>query len=133
MSFAEGVGSFALNVPKNMEDAIQATAFQLFSDIIRATPVDEGTARANWILTFNQPSTATVKTKDTSPNGQSSIAKVSQRIFDKERDRYILTNNLPYIERLEFGYSKQAPAGMVRINVARFNQILAKEAKKREL
>jgi hypothetical protein len=27
-------------------------------------------------------------------------------------------NNLPYIERLEFGHSQQAPLGMVRISIA---------------
>lgn len=30
---------------------------------------------------------------------------------------YWLSNNLPYIERLEYGYSKQTPAGMVRLSI----------------
>ena len=54
-----------------------------------------------------------------------------------------LTNNLPYIVKLEFGgygtknpvdvnaqgFSKQAPAGMVRINLARFPAQLARAFK----
>jgi hypothetical protein len=30
-----------------------------------------------------------------------------------------MTNNLPYAIPIEYGHSKQSPAGMVRINVAR--------------
>ena len=37
---------------------------------------------------------------------------------------FYITNNLPYIMRLEFGYSKQAPAGMARITVDRFQTIV---------
>ena len=40
-----------------------------------------------------------------------------------------LTNNLPYAQRLEYeGWSKQAPAGMVRVNMARIADIM-KESK----
>lgn len=33
-------------------------------------------------------------------------------------------NSVPYIRRLEYGWSKQAPAGMVRVNLKRFSQFL---------
>jgi hypothetical protein len=33
-------------------------------------------------------------------------------------------NNLPYAVPLEYGHSKQAPGGMVRITLARFQQIV---------
>ena len=35
-----------------------------------------------------------------------------------------LVNNLPYAVRLEYGWSKQAPAGMVRITAAEFQSIV---------
>ena len=40
-----------------------------------------------------------------------------------------ITNNLPYAERLEYGYSQQAPAGMVRVTAARFRELLARAAR----
>jgi hypothetical protein len=43
---------------------------------------------------------------------------------------FYLTNNLPYGERLEYGYSKQAPSGMVRITLAEYEKILRLEASK---
>ena len=36
---------------------------------------------------------------------------------------YII-NNLPYAIPLEFGHSTQAPGGMVRVTVARFQRIV---------
>ena len=36
----------------------------------------------------------------------------------------LLANNLPYIEKLEYGSSTQAPAGMVRINFDRVAGII---------
>jgi hypothetical protein len=40
-----------------------------------------------------------------------------------------LTNSLPYARRLEYGWSKQAPAGMVRITVANFERHLQNQIK----
>jgi len=34
-----------------------------------------------------------------------------------------LTNNLPYAQRLEEGYSQQAPAGMVALTIQEFQAI----------
>jgi hypothetical protein len=42
---------------------------------------------------------------------------------------FYLVNNLPYIKPLEYGHSKQAPQGMVRISVVRFRQALKKAIK----
>ena len=38
-----------------------------------------------------------------------------------------ISNNLPYIERLEYGYSKKASKGMVRINIQRITRWLDKQ------
>jgi hypothetical protein len=42
----------------------------------------------------------------------------------KAGDTIYLTNNLPYIRRLEEGYSQQAPAGMVALTVQEFAQVV---------
>lgn len=38
----------------------------------------------------------------------------------------MLTNSLPYSYRLEHGWSKQAPSGMVRLTVQNYSRALAK-------
>ena len=42
----------------------------------------------------------------------------------KVEDDIYLSNGLPYAKRLENGWSRQAPTGMVRINVARFSSAI---------
>ena len=41
---------------------------------------------------------------------------------------FYLVNNLPYIRRLEQGWSQQAPAGMVAVTVSEFQQTVARAA-----
>ncbi len=47
----------------------------------------------------------------------------------KAGDVIYLANSLPYIRRLEYGWSKQAPAGMVRGTVGEFQQAIDKALK----
>lgn len=39
-----------------------------------------------------------------------------------------LTNSMPYAQRLEYGHSKQAPGGMVRLTVQNYSQAIKKAA-----
>lgn len=139
--FALDVAKFAESFEDGVETAIRGTTIKLFSAIIKSTPVDEGRARGNWFTTGQQPSTKrNDSARDKDGNGASSNAeRVVMSI--KDYSTFTLTNNLPYIEKLEFGgygdgskttggYSKQAPAGMVRVNISRFNKLLTEEARK---
>lgn len=87
----------------NAEDVFRALVLDIFSSIQIRTPVDTGRARGNWQVEFNGPQSATI------------------------------SNNLPYIERLENGWSQQAPAGMVRVTLSEFERKLAKAAKDHHL
>ena len=53
----------------------------------------------------------------TLPEGTHGLPTPSQ-IADKAFEVTYVTNALHYAEKLEFGHSKQAPAGMARIAVA---------------
>ena len=108
---------------KKMETLIKKSVFDLTSAIISNTPVDTGRARANWQVSFNKPIEDKLDTLDKS--GNVTISKANDKILNnKVPTTYYITNNLPYIMRLEYGWSKQSPAGMVRINLLKFNQIL---------
>ena len=108
---------------KKMETVIKKTVFDLTSAIIANTPVDTGRARANWQVSLNTPKEDKLDALDKS--GNVTISKANDKILNnKVPTTYYITNNLPYIMRLEYGWSKQSPAGMVRINLLKFNQIL---------
>jgi len=140
-------GSFTLDIKKfadqfegGAEEAMRGVSIKLFSAIIKSSPVDEGRFRANWF-----PSGAT-PAKDVTTNvdktGSNAISNMTTSVQGQaDWSAFSLTNNLPYSEVIEFGgyndgpnttggFSKQAPAGVLRVNVLRFNQLLDAEAKK---
>lgn len=82
------------------------------AEVVPRTPVDTGFARGNWVPTVGAPSMLPVSRLD--PTGAGAVARI--KIFGQ---RYTLgttvfiTNNAPYIGRLNAGSSRQAPAGFV--------------------
>jgi hypothetical protein len=81
-----------------------------------------GRFRANWVVSFNAPSEIT--TKDTDKTGTNTINKIRERVgaYTLEDGSIFMTNSLPYAQRLEEGYSTQAPVGMVRLSVLEANK-----------
>jgi hypothetical protein len=115
---------------RGIDDVVEDVAVSLSQKIIERTPVGQpstwqnpdsappgyvgGRARANWFPTINSPSDDT--TESTSTNESASrITGIQKEIVGNV---YYLTNNLPYIRRLEYdNWSKQAPRGMVRVTL----------------
>ena len=123
--------TFALDLSKAIEKAkdqaeliVKKTTIQLFSNVIEKSPVDTGRFRANWNVSFGSFDTST--TQETDPSGSQSKGKVYQALSTyKLADQSVfLGNSLPYAERLENGWSKQAPAGMVRLSILEANKSL---------
>ncbi len=127
MSFADDVQGFADKAGKSVDETMRAIALELFSSTIKDTPVDTGRARGNWQTTIGAPANGEV---DRLGDGEA-VKEVSATVADFSGGKVIyLSNNLPYIYRLEYdGWSDQAPGGMLRKNVARIQQIVAKAAR----
>ena len=85
------------------EQAFSALVMDMFRNIQIRTPVDTGRARGNWHVEFDGEQSATIY------------------------------NNLPYMERLENGWSKQAPAGMVRVTLTEFERKLKQAAREHKI
>lgn len=99
------------------EKVIRGTLFGLAGRIIKRSPVDTGRFRNNWQASVNTINTATTNSVDRS--GASSISEARKTIESlKMGGTFYLSNNLPYARRLEYGWSKQAPNGMLRRSVA---------------
>lgn len=101
----------------HVDDRIRAATSEVFSNIIQMTPVDTGRARGNWQCTIGAPF---IGEDDTG-----SVMKAQNAIPRRSGSVVYLTNNVPYIGRLEYdGHSRQAPAGMVRVSVTLFEGVL---------
>lgn len=116
--------TFALDISKAIEKAkgqaelvVRKISIDLFSSVIQKSPVDTGRFRANWNVSLNAPDEST--SEETDPTGLNSTNRVVSVVASyKLADQSIyLTNNLQYANRLENGWSKQAPAGMVRLSM----------------
>lgn len=91
----------------------------LGTSIVRDTPVDTGQARANWRFTTTKISGAYLASRR-DPSGAAAIGRLASVVASLTLSKPVyMTNNAPYIQRLENGWSKQAPAGMLAKNVYR--------------
>lgn len=86
---------------------IAETGAGLYESAANATPVRSGRARANWRCSIGNP----VYESDENTQFDSSRARSAFQ-GAKAGDILYLTNSVPYIERLENGYSLQAPSGI---------------------
>lgn len=127
MSFASDVEAYAKKAGASLDETSRAIVLELFGSVIKDTPVDTGRAKGNWQTTIGAPASGMVDRLGESE----ALADVSQQTASFGAGKVIyLSNNLPYIYRLEYdGWSKQAPGGMLRKNVARIQSIVAKAAR----
>lgn len=129
MSFALDVSKFVEKAKKNPETVMRQVSIKLFSAIIKASPVDTGRFRMNWMASGGTPASDTTDAVDKS--GNIAIGNATSFVLKAADWReFTLTNNLPYAQRLEYGWSQQAPQGMVRTNISRFQQLINEEANK---
>ncbi len=129
MSFALDVSKFVEKAKKNPEKVMRQVSIKLFSAIIKASPVDTGRFRMNWMASGGIPASGVTDATDKS--GSTATGNATSFVLKAADWReFTLTNNLPYAQRLEYGWSQQAPAGMVRTNVSRFQQLINEEANK---
>lgn len=151
MSFSKDISKFGAKAVQGIQEIRAQTTIALFNAVIRDTPVDTGRARANWQVTAGAPAAGSMLTMSQSkttiePNEQALI------VATNGDTPVFLTNNLVYAWKLEYGgytggndlpmsdpaatksnsagFSKQAPAGMVRKNIARLDSIVRSVVRK---
>jgi hypothetical protein len=95
---------------KAVEKEIKAFALDLDRLLRRATPVDTGHARRNWIPSVGAPVEA--ETNDDGPHEEGVLAIASWALG---KGSIWESNPVDYIEYLNYGSSKKAPAGFVEL------------------
>ena len=115
--------TFALDLSKAIEKAVaqqetiaRKIAISTFQKVIEMSPVDTGRFRANWNCSIGSADLSTSASTDQSK----AVADATRTPLEwkpLEGKSLFLTNSLPYAQRLEEGYSGQAPQGMVRLSI----------------
>lgn len=105
-------------------DQVRDLTFEITANLSERTPIDIGWARANWIPSVGQPSAIVI---DGDPDrGDVAVALGRQSAGLSQVAGYRLSagstfvsNNAPYIRRLNDGWSKQAPSGYIQAEIRR--------------
>lgn len=118
MSFSLDLDRWAEKAKGNLDRVTRETLMLAAQGVVQLSPVDTGRFRANW--QFGNGAIDFTTSDQVDPSGAISIAKVQAQLGAVQAGGvYYLTNSLPYAYRLEYeGWSKQAPAGMVRVTLA---------------
>ena len=139
MSFEDDWKKESEAVIKATQETVKVTAISLFNGIILSSPVGNkslwenpnsappgyvgGRFRSNWFLSFGAPSSKTTDSTSEQSNRLNEVGEISKV---KYSNTYTLANNLPYAERIENGWSTQAPAGVVAPNASRVERQVPK-------
>jgi hypothetical protein len=96
MSFENDMARIIKNIGVTADQFGRAVKIEVFSRAILGTRVDTGRARGNWQVTEDAPAGGILERRD--PSGAVGISEISTV---KGVGVSYLTNNLPYIKKLE--------------------------------
>lgn len=122
MSFVSDIRRFVVRTRAAQNTIVRAATIELFSSVVLTTPVDTGRARGAWSASVGAPLLRDNGRLD--KGGSQAVAEIMQKTPAGAGQETFLSNPLPYIERLENGWSKKAPDGMVRISMDRVSLIV---------
>ncbi len=97
-----------------VDETVRRVALAADQAVVMATPVDTGRARSNWIVRIGEASSEVREAAEVGSVLAEGQAVISQY---KGGSSIHITNNLPYINRLNEGWSAQAPSGFVETAV----------------
>lgn len=124
-AFTLDLERFKVKTLEQLDQVSRKIALTAYRRIILRTPVKTGRARGNWQCTIGSPAGGTLYTEDQS--GAKAVSAMQARVLAWKAVSgvsILLTNNLPYIGKLEHGSSIQAPNGMVGLTVAELGGIV---------
>jgi len=124
-NFGKQMQEIADKMGKRVEDVAEQSTKQLFSAVIEETPVGDpstwktkpppgyvpGKAKANWMPSVGAPDTTVTESRE------SSVSRLSQLDGNVAGNLVYLTNNVPYIYRLEkegWSYQQRSPGWIER-------------------
>lgn len=113
---------------EGLADCVEIFAGKVQTALVKGSPVDTGRFRGNWQVTANRPPLHALNQYD--KDGRKTIAEGKRAIHAIMRGggavRSIhFSNMLIYANALEYGHSKQAPAGVVGIVAIRLRSFMA--------
>jgi hypothetical protein len=103
------------NLPREVNYTVRRAALAIDQTLVMSTPVDTGQARSNWNVSTGAPQEQIVEPVSAGAAIARGAAVINGR---RSEETIFITNNVPYIGRLNEGSSAQAPAMFVEGAIA---------------
>lgn len=130
-SFSKSISLRGDTLEKNVQKLMRKLALSVDTTVVMSTPVDTGRAAANWQLTFSEPAAGVLPVPSAKElSSRENITSASELLRSYAGQEIHIANNLPYIRRLNEGWSDQAPAGFVEACMAAGHAVVQKSAKR---
>lgn len=141
MSFTADISRWVAKAKGNEDKVVRKVIIGLGASIVMKNPVGDATywkssppagyvggrSRANWQYGNGVMPSGSIDSVDAS--GGATIGKIVAGVSSSPTASvHWIANSLPYINRLEDGYSRQAPNGMVKLTAEEFQQIVRRAA-----
>ncbi len=118
MTWETSPTEFSGEARKDLDKTAKHVAQKVLRNVVFNSPVDTGRFRGNWIVGIAKRSFQQLKRKDKS--GGSTFQKGKNKLQKSRANVTIfITNNLPYAQRLNEGWSSLAPANFVQAAIRR--------------
>lgn len=136
-TFALDLQKFATKCADKADDLVGNVVVRIAAELDRRSPVGDvtywlsppprgyigGHFRANWQLGVGVRPAGEVAGVD--PSGSRTLGGIIAEIPEQSAGKvFWLVNNTPYAQRLENGWSRQAPQGLVGLTVVMFQQVV---------
>lgn len=121
--FLDIINEWVEETESKIDDVLQTIVIKIGESVVTLSPVDTGLFRGNWQLSIDDGATASRLRYD--QEGSETLAEIAKKSnsFTAGQVAYI-QNHVLYGYDLEYGSSRQAPDGVVRITAVQFNRIV---------
>lgn len=111
-------------IERATERVVVRLSTNIAANLVETTPRDTGWAAANWVPSIGASTTTSASSRPTSAlvsaqQAQQAAAQARLLSYKLGQGQVFISNNVPYIGRLNDGSSAQAPAGFVQAAIRR--------------
>jgi len=108
------------DIEEDLNEEVRIVALNLLNGLTLRTPVDSGRARGNWNVSPSEsPNRSVDESRRADQARAEGTATINSVISQGDFPTITISNNLPYIEKLNDGSSLQAPKKFVEMVINR--------------
>jgi len=117
MALSKQLSKIRVQLENETEEEAIRMVLDIHEKLVTDTPVDTGWSASNWLLSTGKSITRVAGSKEKISIQERSAGAASILSWTFSKGAAYDTNNVPYIQDLNDGSSKQAPRGFVQLAI----------------